>query len=38
MTAPLQTHTHKEIAAATSSALYIKTITVDEERESRAAC
>lgn len=25
-------HTHKEIAAATSSALYIKAITVDEER------
>lgn len=27
-------HTHKEIAAATSSALYIKAITLDEERSA----
>lgn len=27
-------HTHKEIAAATSSALYIKAITVDEEQRA----
>lgn len=31
-------HAHKEIAAATSSALYIKAITADEERQSGTAC
>lgn len=30
-------HAHKEIAAATSSALCIKAITADEERQSGAA-